>query len=205
MTRSGLMKTAAVAGACAAVGTIAGIAGSSAAPSTSKKPEGPRYGIVVAGPVTAGAKSPLTAGAPKGAVTFNVDVGGPPVHATEIVPNKAGDGFDTVTHDSGTVKSISGDHLTITEGTDKATYATPTLTIPADATIQRNFQSAKLSDLQAGDHVDVSSSSGGTTDVFAVDSQHWPPKPPGLPGSPKRGALPPLPPPPGVTFSRPAR
>ena len=62
-----------------------------------------------------------------------------PVHAVQVVPNKAGDGFDTVTEDSGTVKSVSGAALTITEGTDKATYATPTLTIPAGATVERNF------------------------------------------------------------------
>src|SRR5438876_5155270 len=104
MTRSRLMKTAAVAGACAAVGTIAGIAGSSAAPSNSNKPDGPRYGFVVAGAAAPGIRV-------KGPVTFKVDVGGPPVHATEVVPNKAGDGFDTLTHDSGAVKSISGDHI----------------------------------------------------------------------------------------------
>ena len=192
MTRSRLMKTTAVAGACAAVGTVAGIAGSAAAPSpsTSNKSDGPQYGFVVAGQATGGA--------PKGVVAFKEGVGGPPVHGTEVVPNKASDGFDTVTHDSGTVTSVSGDRITLTEGTDKATYATPTLTIPANATVQRNFQTAKLSDIQAGDHVDVSSSSGGTTDVFAVDSQHWPPKPPSLPGSEKRGALLTVPAPPGV-------
>jgi hypothetical protein len=193
MTRSRLLKGAVVAGACAAVGTIAGIAGSSAAPSDSKKSDGrPEFGFVVQGPEKAGA--------PHGAVTFKMGVGGPPVHSTEVVPNKAGDGFDTVTHDSGTVKSISGDHITITEGTDKATYATPTLTIPADATVQRNFQSAKLSDIKVGDHVDISSGSGGTADVFAVDSQNWPPKPPKVPGSGKPSALPPLPPPPGAGY-----
>jgi hypothetical protein len=188
MTRSRFLKSAAVAAACAAAGTIAGIAGSSAAPSNSNKSDGPEYGFVV--------KGAETRAAPPGAADFKIERGGPPVHATEVVPNKGGDGFDTVTHDSGTVKSISGDHITITEGTDKATYATPTLTVPADATIQRNFQDAKLSDIKVGDHVDVSSSSDGTTNVFAVDSQHWPPKPIQLSGSAKTGALPPGPPPP---------
>jgi hypothetical protein len=119
---------------------------------------------------------------------FKIGIGGPPVHGVEVVPNKAGDGFETVTHDSGTVKSVSGSSVTITEGTEKATYGTPTLTIPADATVERDFQSAKLSDLRAGDHVDVSASSDGTTNVFAVDPQDWPPKPPaGLkPGGPPK-------------------
>jgi hypothetical protein len=119
-------------------------------------------------------------GALPGKFAFKIAIGGPPVHAVQIVPNKAGDGFDTVTQDSGTVKSVSGASLMITEGTDKATYATPTLSIPADATVERNFQSAQLSEVQAGDHVDISSSSDGTTNVFAVDAQHWPPEPPVL-------------------------
>jgi hypothetical protein len=191
MRRSRLLKSAIVLGASGAVGAAAGIAGSSAAPSDSNNPPGPRFGVVVQGPVTAAAGH--------GAPAFKI-VGGPPVHSTEVVPNKTGDGFDTVTRDSGAVKSISGGQITITEGTDKATYGTPTLTIPADATIQRNFQDAKLSDIQVGDHVDVSRSSAGTTDVFAVDSQHWPPKPPERPDPAKPGA-PKLPPPPGVASS----
>jgi hypothetical protein len=189
MRRSRLLKIAIVVGASGAVGAAAGIAGSSAAPSDANNPPGPRLGVVVQGRVTAAAGH--------GAPAFKIGVGGPPVHSTEVVPNKASDGFDTVTHDSGTVKSISGDQITITEGTDKATYGTPTLTIPADATIQRNFQDTKLSDIQVGDHVDVSRSSAGTTAVFAVDSQHWPPKPPERPDPAKPGA-PKLPPPPGV-------
>lgn len=197
MTHSRLFKSMAAAGACAAVGTIAGIAGSSAAPSNSLNSDGPRFGFVVQGPATRSA--------PGGPVAVKVAMGGPPLHATEVVPNRAGDGFDTVTHDSGTVKSVSGDHITITEGAGKATYATPTLTIPANATVHRNLQIARLSDIQAGDHVDVSSSSSGATDVFAVDSQHWPPKPPKLPGFAKSGTLPPLPPPPGVAYGDSAR
>jgi hypothetical protein len=189
MRHSRLLKIAIVVGASGAVGAAAGIAGSSAAPSDSNNSTGPRFGVVVRGPVTSAAGD--------GAAAFKLALGGPPVHSTEVVPNKAGDGFDTVTHDSGTVKSITGEQITITEGTDKATYGTPTLTIPADANIQRNFQDAKLSDIQVGDHVDVSRSSAGTTDVFAVDAQDWPPKPPdsARPGAPK------LPPPPGVASS----
>jgi hypothetical protein len=137
-------------------------------------------------------------GPPPDRRAFKIGIG-PPVHAVEIVPNKADDGFDTVTQDSGTVKAVSGSSLTITEGTDKATYATPTLTIPADATVERDFQSAKLADLQPGDHVDVSASSDGTTNVFAMDPQHWPPKPPALS---ELGGPPKLQPgPPGLAYS----
>jgi hypothetical protein len=129
---------------------------------------------------------------------FKVGIAGPPVHAVEIVPNKAGDGFDTVTQDSGTAKSVSGSSLTITEGTDNATYATPTLTIPTDASVERDFQSATLAEIQPGDHVIVSASSNGTTNVFALDPQHWPPKRPVL--STQGGPPKPAPDPPGVAY-----
>jgi hypothetical protein len=97
--------------------------------------------------------------------------GGPAVHAELVVPNKDGNGFLAVTMDSGKVKSVSGDQLTISEGTDKATYKDPTLTISSNATVRRNFADAKLSDLKDGDHVHVSQSSEGTF-VFAVDDVH---------------------------------
>jgi hypothetical protein len=185
MTHSWRFKSAVAVGACAAVGTIGGIAAGAAAPS--------HDGTEAHGPET---QSGCPVGPPPPMPMAVFAFGGPPVHAVQIVPNKAGDGFDTVTEDSGTVKSVSGDNLTITEGTDKATYATPTLTIPADATVQRNEESAKLSDIQTGDHVDVSSSSGGTTDVFAVDSKprELPPKPGARVVGPEGG---PPPPPPG--------
>lgn len=163
MKQARLAKAGLTAAVCAAIGAAAGIAGSAAAPGGSHK-LGPKVHVASAG-------GPIS-------VRIAFDGGGPPVHATEVVPNMAGTGFDTVTRDSGTAKAVSGDSLTLTEGTDKATYATPTLTIPADAKIERNFETAKLAALKAGDHVDVSASSDGTTHVFAVDSDHWPPKPP---------------------------
>jgi hypothetical protein len=172
MTHSQLLKSAIAAGVCAAIGATAGIVGSAAAPSHPRKAHSADYAT--------GTQSLDIQSAPAGAIAFKIGIGGPPVHGVQIVPNKAGDGFDTVTQDSGTVKSVSGDSLTITERTDKATYATPTLTIPAGATVERNFQSSKLTDIQTGDHVDVSSSSDGTANVFALDSQHWPPMPPGI-------------------------
>jgi hypothetical protein len=88
-----------------------------------------------------------------------------------VVPNEAGNGFDTVTSDHGKFKSLSGDQLTITEGTQKATYKDQTLTIPASAKIYRNGASAHLSDLRSGDEVNVIQGPKGTM-VDANDAQH---------------------------------
>src|SRR5436305_5556557 len=72
-----------------------------------------------------------------------------PVHADLVVPAKGGT-FQTVTFDRGTVDSVSGDQLTIKEGTKSATYKTLTLTIPSDAKIRRDGEAAQLSGLQQG-------------------------------------------------------
>ena len=84
-----------------------------------------------------------------------------PVHADLVVPDGQG-GFQTVTFDRGTVDSVSGDQLTIKEGTPTATYKTLTLTIPSDAKIRRNGSDAQLSDLQQGDFVTVVQAAGKT-------------------------------------------
>jgi hypothetical protein len=93
--------------------------------------------------------------------------GGPPggleVHAEEVVLNKAGTAFITQTEDNGTVVSVSGDQLTIKEAAGSVTYKMVALTIPSGATVYRNGAKAALSDLKAGDHVRVTSSSDGTT------------------------------------------
>jgi hypothetical protein len=86
------------------------------------------------------------------------------------VPNDKG-GFDTVTMDRGSFSSLSGEKLTITEGTKTATYKTVTLTIPSGASVTRNGEAAKLSDLKSGDTVMVAQSPQGT-DVAAHDAQH---------------------------------
>lgn len=185
MTYSKFVKRAATAGVCVGVGAVAGIAGSAAAPTRPSK--SPRSAAVrYVGGRAAGTALPVA----PGIVMLAAGSVQQPVHGVEVVPNKGGDGFDTVTDDSGTVKSVSGDTLTIVEGTDKATYATPAVTIPAGATVQRNFQPAKLADIQPGDHVDVRSDSDGTTNVMAMDAAHWPPKPPSLAGCGKPGSLP---------------
>jgi hypothetical protein len=73
--------------------------------------------------------------------------------------------------DRGSFSSLSGDQLTITEGTKTATYKTVTLTIPSGATVRRNGEAAKLSDLKSGDTVMVLQSPQGTV-VTADDAQH---------------------------------
>ena len=75
------------------------------------------------------------------------------VHGTFVVHTR--NGFVTVTLDRGTVDSVNGQQLTITEGTAKATYKTVTLTIPSTARVRDNRQMATLSDLKAGQRVIV--------------------------------------------------
>jgi hypothetical protein len=59
-------------------------------------------------------------------------------------------GFSTVTFERGRVDSVSGQQLTLTEGTRKASYKTVTVTIPANAVVRDNRQKATLSDVKAG-------------------------------------------------------
>src|SRR5262249_61586357 len=102
------------------------------------------------------------------------DAAGPPVHSENVVPNKKG-GFDTITMDRGSFSSLSGDKLTITEGTKSATYKTLTLTIPSGASVSRNRETAKLSDLKSGDKVMVAQRPNGTA-AAAHDEQHPDPR-----------------------------
>ena len=99
---------------------------------------------------------------------------GPAVHEDAVVLNRAGTHFITATSDNGTVASVSGDQLQITEAIGKVSYKTVTLTIPAGATVERNLATAKLSDLKPGDRVHVTQSSDGTV-VFANDRTFEPP------------------------------
>jgi len=64
-------------------------------------------------------------------------------------------GFATITLNRGFVQSVSGQQLTIREGTKKATYKTVTLTIPASAKVRDNGQAASLSQLTSGQRVAV--------------------------------------------------
>jgi hypothetical protein len=149
------------AAACIVIGSMAGIAGSTAATKSKSSNKSAQQGR----PGPPGMR------------------GGPPVHAEVVVLNKAKDGFITVTNDSGTVESVSGDQLTIKQGTKNVEYKTITLTIPSGAEVKRNFADAQLSDLKAGDHVHVSQSSEGTN-VFAADEDHKPKRRHGRGGPP---------------------
>ena len=75
------------------------------------------------------------------------------VSGTVVVRTKAG--FRTVSFERGKVDTVSGQQLTITEGTPKATYKTVTVTIPAGALVRDDRQKASLSDLKAGQRVTV--------------------------------------------------
>ena len=59
-------------------------------------------------------------------------------------------GFANVSFERGKVVSVSGRQLTLTEGTPKATYKTVTVTVPANAVVRDNRQTASLSDVKAG-------------------------------------------------------
>jgi hypothetical protein len=75
------------------------------------------------------------------------------VQGSVVVASK--NGFGTVTFSRGFVQSVSGQQLTIREGTKKATYKSVTLTIPAGAKVRDNGKSASLSQLSAGQRVGV--------------------------------------------------
>ena len=70
------------------------------------------------------------------------------VHGDFVVATK--NGFVTVTVDRGTVQSVSGQQLTLTEGTKTQTYKTVTLTIPGTAKVRDNKKLASLADVKAG-------------------------------------------------------
>lgn len=134
MDRSRWKKAGAVVGACAVLGAAGGIVGSAAAPGSDTK-----------------ARSTTERHRHHGLR----GLGGPPVHSESVVPNRAGNGFETVTSDSGKVKSVSGSKLTVTTGTDKADYQDVTIDVADDAVIRRNGRRAELPALEAGDRVHV--------------------------------------------------
>jgi hypothetical protein len=75
------------------------------------------------------------------------------VHADLVVATKQG--FVNVTIDRGKVASVSGQQLTMTEGTKKQTYKTITLTIPSTAKVRDDRHAASLSALRSGQRVIV--------------------------------------------------
>lgn len=149
-----------VADACAIAAIAAAIAqGSGTAQSSSAKSKG-------AGARAAQAPGPPgPPGAMPGPDGDMHGPGGAAVHSVSVVPDKAGTSFITLTSDRGAVRSIDSGAgtITIAEGTNSATYKTPTLSVPSGATIVRDGKKASLAEIKAGDHVSVSSSSEGTT------------------------------------------
>jgi hypothetical protein len=73
------------------------------------------------------------------------------VHGDLVVHTQ--DGFQTASFDRGRVDSVSGDRLTLTEGTPKSSYRSVTLTIPADARVRDNGSRTELSSVTAGQRV----------------------------------------------------
>lgn len=91
------------------------------------------------------------------------------VHGEVVLATKSG--FATVIFDRGTVKSVAGRQLTLTEGTKKQTYKTVTLTIPSNARVRDNRQPATLSSVKAGQRVAVITAPKRTL-VIARDAVH---------------------------------
>ncbi len=73
------------------------------------------------------------------------------VQGTAVVHTTAG--YQTVTWNRGRVESVSGDQLTIAEGTRTAVYKTVTLTIAPTAKVRDDRQSASLSAVTPGQRV----------------------------------------------------
>ena len=149
----------AAAALCALVGAAAGISSSSAAKSTS------------AAKATKGRAASAAAGRPGPGFGGH----GIEVHATEVVLNKAGTAFIDENEDRGTITAAdaSGGTITLKEGTESVTYATPTITIPSGASVQLDGKTSSLEALKSGEEVSIRSSSEGTT-VFATDSSFQP-------------------------------
>jgi hypothetical protein len=64
-------------------------------------------------------------------------------------------GFATVSFERGSVTAVSGQQLTINEGTKKATYKSDTLTIPSAAKVRVNRQLSSMSAVKPGMRVIV--------------------------------------------------
>lgn len=75
------------------------------------------------------------------------------VHADLVVHTKSG--FQTVTINRGTLDSVSGDTLTMTDGTRTAKDQQVTVTIPSSARVRNDRKASSLSSLTAGERVMV--------------------------------------------------
>lgn len=155
--RAGAIAAAAV---CALAGAAAGISQSVAAKSSTKH-------------TTHSSVAGARPGPPGGGMGGPGGGGGGAVHSVSEVLDKAGTAYIAQTTDSGTITEVGESSITVKEGTDTVTYATPTISIPSGATVTLHGKTSALSDLKSGDRVTISSSSEGTS-VFATDSS-WTP------------------------------
>jgi hypothetical protein len=181
MQKGKRVAVVAAASACVLAGAAAGISQSAASSSSS----------------SSSSKSSRAGHWAHGAGAFGFGAGGHPgpggeVHSVEVVLNKAGTAYITVTRDNGTITAVDAGagKITLKEGTSSVTYATPTISIPSGATVLLDGATSSLEKLKAGDHVSISSSSEGTM-VFAIDSSFKPGFAPGRmgPGGPPRGMM----------------
>lgn len=168
MQRKRRMVTLAAAAVCALGGAAAGISESSAAKTKQSTTHAHAAQSAAPGAMGAGGGSPGGGRGPGGP-------GGGAVHSVDVVLNKAGTAFISETTDSGTITDVdsTAGTITIKEGTKSVVYGTPTITIPADATVMLDGKSSSLGGLSAGDEVRIGTSSDGTN-VFAMDSSFKP-------------------------------
>src|SRR3954471_24214003 len=163
---------------CALVGALAGIAGSAAAPSSSKsakaqKKAAAKQKAVAKQKAIARHKARALKRAFRGGPGPGPRFMGGPVHATAVIPNQDGTGFDTITTDAGTLKSVDGTTVHLKEGTDKKVYKNDVaIDVGSDAKVIRNRADAKLSDLKAGDHVRVITG-GPKGNVVIAEDDAW--------------------------------
>jgi hypothetical protein len=75
------------------------------------------------------------------------------VHGQAVVATRTG--FVTITFDRGFVQSVSGQQLTIREGTRTRTYKTVTLSVPTNARVRDDGSPGSLSDVKSGQRVAV--------------------------------------------------
>jgi hypothetical protein len=137
------LKLVTVAAVCVAVGA----AGSAIATAGAASPGTSTTGTGSSGAGSTSARTARARGAGVRALERRT------VQANVVVATKSG--FATVTIERGFVQLVSGQQLTIREGTKKATYKTVTLTIPSGAKVRDNGQTASLSQLTTGQRVGV--------------------------------------------------
>lgn len=168
-----LKRMALVIAVSALVGAIAGIAGSAAAPSKSKSSTSAAKKKAAAKAKARAQKKAAEKGLRHGGgpgFGFGPGPGGPALRSESVVPNADGTGFDTVTMDSGTFKSVDGTTVHLKQATDKAVYKEDAaIDVGADAKVIRNHAAAKLSDLKEGDEVRVIRAPQGNV-VIAEDA-----------------------------------